>query len=62
MTTNGNSEPGRGGEGEGSGQCHLRAKREKEERKRVLVLLPQLGCLATYVGYVPGTSIYLGQG
>jgi hypothetical protein len=37
----------------------LTTKREEEEEKRCF-LLPELGCLATYVGYVPPVSVCLG--
>ena len=34
-------------------------KREEEEEKEVLCGLPELDCLATYIGYAPCASICL---
>ena len=37
----------------------LTTKREEKEEKRCL-FLPELGCIATYVDYVPYVSVCLG--
>jgi hypothetical protein len=31
----------------------------REKKKKKLVVLPKLGCLASYIGYVPRVSTYL---
>jgi hypothetical protein len=37
-----------------------RGKKKKEKKKqKKLVVLPKLGCLATYTGYVSSVSTYL---
>ena len=49
------------GKVQGEAPRKLMTKREeKEEEKSMLV--PELGCLATYVDYVSCVSVYLGQG
>jgi hypothetical protein len=44
-----------GGEESGLAQLNLMTKREEKEEKDACSL-PELGCLATYVGYVPCVS------
>jgi hypothetical protein len=34
-------------------------KKKKKKKERKVVVLPKLGCLATYIGYVSRTSTYL---
>jgi hypothetical protein len=34
-------------------------KKKKKKKKKKLVVLPKLGCLASYIGYVPRVSTYL---
>src|SRR5437588_4840102 len=38
---------------------HQMAKREKEKKKETSLCCPELGCLATYIGYVPHVSVCL---
>jgi hypothetical protein len=49
------------GKVQGEAPRKLMTKREEKEEEKSM-LLPELGCLATYVGYVPCVSVYLGQG
>jgi hypothetical protein len=35
-----------------------REKKKKKKKKKKLVVLPKLGCLASYIGYVPRVSTY----
>ena len=43
----------------GSGLASILATKREEEEKKYM-LLPELGCLATYVGYGPPVSVCLG--
>jgi hypothetical protein len=36
-----------------------REKKKKKAKEKKLVVLPKLGCLATYIGYVSRVSTYL---